>query len=138
MIDGSIASYNWTKVSGPSQYTISNSTIASPSVSNLVQGVYEFNLLINDNKGVLASDIVKITVGQSSGNYGPIARAGADQTISNSSTTLDGSGSYDPDGSIASYYWTKISGPSQYTISNSTIASPGVSNLVAGVYEFRL
>ncbi len=136
--DGSIASYYWTKVSGPSQYTISNSTIANPSVTNLVPGVYEFNLLINDNNGVLASDIVKITVGQSSGNYGPIARAGADQTISNSSTSLDGSGSYDPDGSIASYYWTKISGPSQYTISNSTIANPVVNNLVAGVYEFKL
>ena len=137
--DGSIASYNWTKLSGPSQYSISNSTIASPVVSNLVPGVYEFNLLINDNKGVLASDVVKITVGQSTGgNYGPIARAGADQTISNSSTTLDGSGSYDQDGTIASYYWTKISGPSQYLISNSTIAKPGLSNLVAGVYEFRL
>jgi len=137
--DGSIATYYWTKISGPSQYSISNSTIASPTVSNLVQGVYEFKLSINDAQGALASDIVKITVGQATGgNRAPVASAGPDQSISGSSTQLNGSGSYDPDGAISSYYWKKVSGPAQYGFSNSTIASPMAQNLVQGVYEFEL
>jgi hypothetical protein len=54
-----------------------------------VQGVYEFKLLINDNQGVLASDIVQITVGQATGvNRAPVANAGPDQSISGSSTQL--------------------------------------------------
>ena len=46
-------------------------------------------------------------------NDSPIADAGADQNVTGSSTVnLGGSGSFDPDGSISSYAWTRISGPS--------------------------
>jgi hypothetical protein len=55
------------KVSGPGQYAFSNSTIASPVAQNLVAGVYEFALLVNDAQGVLSSDTVRITVGQGYG-----------------------------------------------------------------------
>ncbi len=72
-------------------------------------------------------------------NQAPYANAGSDITITlpTSSVTLTGSGT-DPDGNITSYNWSKISGPSQFTISNSTVANPSVSNLVEGNYTFRL
>jgi|GEM_PF-521868 len=71
-------------------------------------------------------------------NLVPVANAGPDQTLLNSnSAQLNGSAS-DPDGSIASYNWTKVSGPAQWSLSNSNVASPTVSNLTAGVYTFRL
>ena len=74
-----------------------------------------------------------------SSNQSPVANAGSDQTITlpTNSVQLSGNGS-DPDGSIVSYTWTKVAGPSQYSINNSSIANPVVSNLVAGTYTFQL
>jgi hypothetical protein len=44
-------------------------------------------------------------------NQAPIANAGADQTVTSGSTViLDGSASYDPDGSLVTYTWTQTSG----------------------------
>ncbi len=70
----------------------------------------------------------------------PIANAGSDTTIvlPANSVQLNGNRSTAPGGTIASYKWTKISGPSQYTFSDSTIVNPVVSNLIAGLYTFRL
>jgi len=72
-------------------------------------------------------------------NHAPVARAGADQTISLpiNSVNLDGSASTDPENNITTYLWTKISGPSSFNIysgSNKTQAT----NLVQGVYSFEL
>lgn len=71
-------------------------------------------------------------------NVRPVANAGLDKTITlpTNSTTLNGSGS-DGDGTIASYTWTKVSGPS-VTISGSGSANLSLTNLVAGTYVFRL
>jgi pimeloyl-ACP methyl ester carboxylesterase len=73
------------------------------------------------------------------GNVPPTANAGADQNIvfPVTSLQLNGSGN-DPDGSIASYKWTKVSGPDQFTINNNTISNPVISNMAAGEYTFRL
>jgi len=140
--DGTIVSYSWTRISGPTQFTIANSTAASTSLSNLVQGTYVFRLTVNDNAGATGTDDITITVnaGATQTNQPPVAKAGSDITIilPANSTNLNGSGSFDPDGSIGSYYWTKLSGPSQYSISNSTLASPTLSNLVSGTYQFLL
>ncbi|PWU04703.1 MAG: hypothetical protein C5B52_01095, partial [Bacteroidetes bacterium] len=54
-----------------------------------------------------------------------------------SSVTLNGSLSKDPDGSIASYAWTKVSG-GNYTINNAALVSPTVTGLVQGTYVFQL
>src|SRR5262245_580262 len=51
----------------------------------------------------------------------PVANAGSDQTIilPLNTVALDGSGSTDPNNDISSYLWTKISGPSSFTIANA-------------------
>ncbi len=136
--DGTIISYNWTKISGPSQYSITASGNASTGVTGLVQGVYQFELTVTDNNGASAKDTVQVTV-NASVNQGPVANAGADQVINLpvNSTTLNGSGS-DPDGSITAYQWTKISGPAQFNITAASSASTGIVNLVQGVYLFEL
>lgn len=73
------------------------------------------------------------------GNQAPLSNAGPDNSINLpvNSTTLYGSGS-DVDGNIIKYSWSKISGPSQFTMSNDGIPSPTVSNLAEGEYTFRL
>ncbi|MDP4129607.1 MAG: PKD domain-containing protein, partial [Bacteroidota bacterium] len=139
--DGSISSYAWTKISGPSQFTIANSSSASTGLSNLVAGVYSFQLKVTDNAGAAALDTVNVTVNAAvAQNQPPVASAGADisLTLPANVTNLNGTLSNDPDGSIASYAWTKIGGPSQFTLANSSLVSPGLSNLVAGVYSFQL
>jgi predicted peptidase len=71
-------------------------------------------------------------------NVAPTANAGSDKTIHTpaSSTTLAGSGS-DPDGTISTYAWTKVSGGSA-TIASPSSATTAINGLVAGTYVFRL
>ncbi len=143
--DGTISTYAWTKISGPATFTISNAAAASTSLINLVQGVYSFRLQVTDNGGASAADTVVITVNPAPpppppSNQPPVANAGSDISITLpvNSTTLNGSASSDPDGTISIYAWTAISGPATYTIANSSAASTALTNLVQGVYSFRL
>jgi predicted esterase len=76
---------------------------------------------------------------KNTGNYIPTANANSDQTkylSSTSSTTIYGSGS-DSDGSIVSWNWTKMSGPSA-SLSGTTSKTLKVSSLKEGTYIFRL
>jgi endoglucanase len=72
-------------------------------------------------------------------NQPPTVNAGADQTITlpTSSLSLNGTAS-DPDGTIASYTWSQVSGPNTATFSSASSASTTVSGLVQGTYVFRL
>jgi dienelactone hydrolase len=67
------------------------------------------------------------------------ANAGVDQniTLPVSSAQLDGSGT-GPNGSVTTYNWQQVSGPSSAGISNVTVLNPSVSGLIAGTYIFRL
>jgi len=70
----------------------------------------------------------------------PIANAGDNVTVTLPATTatLDGSQSNDPEGQPITYSWAQVYGPSVITFSNTTIASPAVSNLVEGIYKVTL
>jgi ribosomal protein L14 len=139
--DGTIASYAWTRVSGPATYTLVNANAASTGLNGLVQGVYVFRLTVTDNSGATATDNVTVTVNAATAapNQAPVANAGSDITLTLpiNSTILTGSG-YDPDGTIAGYIWSKVSGPTAYTLVNINNASTGLNNLVQGIYVFRL
>jgi hypothetical protein len=73
-------------------------------------------------------------------NQPPIANAGRDTTIAlpKDSAVLDGSASTDPDGTITSYKWSKISGLVSANISKPDLAKTSVKTLVIGVYQFEL
>ena len=136
--DGTIASYQWTKISGPGSGSIKNANSSSATASNLSVGVYEFELTVTDNKGAIAKDTVEVSVKEAL-NIAPTANVGNDITITLpiNSVTLSGSGK-DEDGTIASYQWTKISGPGSGSIKNANFSSAAASNLTVGVYEFEL
>jgi ribosomal protein L14 len=136
---GTIVSYAWTQVSGPTTATISTASQTSTGVSGLVQGVYAFQLTVTDNSGVTATAVVKVTVNPAAANQPPVAVPGPDITISTpTAVPLDGSGSYDPDGTIASYQWVQTSGAGGVTITGSNTATPTVYGLEPGVYVFQL
>ncbi|MBC7867499.1 MAG: T9SS type A sorting domain-containing protein [Gloeobacteraceae cyanobacterium ES-bin-316] len=72
-------------------------------------------------------------------NIPPVAFAGDDAAvIVPDNLSLSGAGSSDPDGTIVSYRWRKISGPAAYSFTDSTIVNPVVRNLTTGVYSFEL
>lgn len=134
--DGSISAYAWTKMSGPS-VTMSNTNASTLLISNLVAGVYKFQLMVTDNQGATATAVATITV--EAANQSPTANAGADATITLPTNTivLAGAGS-DPDGSISSYQWEKVSGPAAGTLSNAATPTLTVSGMTEGVYTFTL
>ncbi len=109
-----------------------------PILPGLTAGTYVFRLTVTDNGGATATNDVQIIV-NSATNQAPTANAGPDQTITlpTSSVTLTGSGT-DPDGTIASYAWTKVSGPAGGTIATPATASTNITGLTAGTYVFRL
>jgi hypothetical protein len=73
-------------------------------------------------------------------NQSPVANAGSDISITLpiDSVTLNGSKSYDPDGSLVAVSWKLNSGTGTYTIVTPTSLVTVVDNLVEGAYTFRL
>jgi beta-glucanase (GH16 family) len=135
--DGTIASYAWTRVSGPNTPTLTNANTANLTASGLVAGTYVFRLTVTDNGGLTGSDDVSVVVKPA--NVAPTANAGADKaiTLPTNSVVINGTGA-DSDGTIASYAWTQISGPSTATLSGNTTANVTASALVQGTYVLRL
>lgn len=115
---------------------------ASSSSKTINLGATYIDMMNNSYNGSITlapySSAVLIKTGAST-NQPPTANAGSDQTITlpASSVTLTGTGT-DPDGSIASYKWSQVSGPSTSVIVSPTAASTVVNNLVQGVYKFQL
>ena len=58
---GTATSYNWTKISGPTQGTIVSPNSSSTVISNLTAGQYYFQLKVLNSAGQSASDTVRIT-----------------------------------------------------------------------------
>jgi len=74
-------------------------------------------------------------------NQPPIANAGVAQTVSvGTKVTLNGSGSYDPDGQSVSYQWKMQSKPtgSAATLAKPRTVSPSFTSDLAGNYVARL
>ncbi len=137
--DGFIVSYNWVKISGPAQFSIASPAGLQTAVTNLVQGVYQFEFRVTDNAGGVGKATVTVTVNAAPVNQPPVANAGSNIaiTLPTNSVSLAGSGT-DADGTIVGYNWTKISGPAQFSILSPSNALTPVNNLVAGVYQFQL
>lgn len=135
--DGTISGYRWRQMAGPNTANIQSPTSATTLISSLAQGSYSFRLTVTDNSGDSAVDFMQVIV--SAANIVPSANAGSDQTITlpTSSTTLTGSGS-DQDGTISSYSWVKLSGPTGGTIASPSSASTAINSLVQGTYVFQL
>src|SRR5690606_33813257 len=115
--DGKITSYKWTKVSGPGSFKIHDPNNKKTEISELREGTYKFRLTVTDDDKATATDDITVVVNKKA-NQKPIAKAGGNQeiTLPKNSVVVDGSGSEDKDGKIASYKWTKVSGPASFKI----------------------
>jgi hypothetical protein len=139
-VDNNITNYLWAKISGPSSFSFSNANAVQTQATSLIDGIYLFELKVTDAGGLFSKDTIRIIVDAVPTNHPPIANAGPDMTITLPTNTvmLNGSGSTDVDNNITNYLWTKISGPSSFSISNANTIQTQVTSLVEGVYEFEL
>src|SRR6478736_8676666 len=60
--DNNITSYLWTKIGGPASLTIANANVVTTQVSNLTEGVYQFELKVTDAGGLFSKDTMQVTV----------------------------------------------------------------------------
>ncbi|QCK13901.1 PKD domain-containing protein [Mangrovivirga cuniculi] len=134
--DGRIVSFEWQKISGPSA-TLINVSSPNLTVEDMVEGIYEFNLIVTDNDGASASDKAIIIV--SSSNQNPVVNAGQDKTVTlPTNTVVLNATASDNDGSIVSYFWGQIEGPNTVGLANYETSEVTVNNLIAGTYSFRV
>ncbi|MCA9770993.1 MAG: right-handed parallel beta-helix repeat-containing protein [Myxococcales bacterium] len=124
--DGQSLTYAWTQTAGPAG-SLGNGTSATPTLQ--VPTVTEdtdlvFELTVSDGS-LSATDSVTITASVS--NIPPTADAGADQTADEqTSITLDGGASADPEGQPLTYIWEQETG-SAATIADPTSAVTSVT-----------
>ncbi len=133
--DGTISSYQWTKVSGPTGGTITTPTSRTTTVAALSQGTYVFQVRVTDNQGATATANATIVVNPAV-NIPPTVSAGVDKeiTLPTNSTLLQGSAT-DSDGTIVTV-WSRTSGSG--TIVSPTSLSTNIVNLLQGTSVFRL
>lgn len=137
--DGTIVSYAWVQLSGSTSNIVSPTSASTVVNGYTAAGSYSYQLTVTDNNGATGTSIVSVTVNPVP-NTPPISIPGANQsvTLPTSTVALDGSNSTDLDGTIVSYAWTKVSGPSGGAISTPTTATTNITGLIAGVYVYRL
>jgi gliding motility-associated-like protein len=134
--DGQITAYEWTKVSGGNA-TISTPSASTTTVLNLTEGTYVFRLTVTDDDGATDLNDVTVRVVSSTNNLPPVVSAGSDATIYLPQTTLTINATATDDGSITTYQWVKLSGPS-VTLVNPTELNLALEDLVQGEYTFQL
>lgn len=94
--DGRVVSYAWTFGDG------GTATGATASRSYAAAGTYTITLTVTDDKGATSSKSSQVTVGTVV-NQPPVAAFTS--TANGLTLSVNGSGSSDPDGTIASYAW---------------------------------
>ncbi len=137
--DGSIASFVWDQIGGPSQAVLQNRYSRTVSFLDLLPGDYFFRLTVRDNSGNTDSDYVRVRVSASFiQNKAPVVDAGNNRTITLPTNSISLSGSAtDSDGTVVKYQWTQLSGPAA-TLTGTTTKTMKVYDMLEGIYVFRL
>lgn len=60
--DGNITNYSWSKISGPTVYSVVNENSSTVTVYNLIEGTYSFEIYVSDDLSNVARDTVNVTV----------------------------------------------------------------------------
>ena len=60
--ENNVKTIEWTKLSGPDSFAIENKNDLKTRVSNLAEGVYQFELTVTDHLDAIGKDVVTVTV----------------------------------------------------------------------------
>ena len=131
---GEIVSYKWERLevgsSGNPYVVLSDPNIVNPTfiADTLIPGsksiTQRFKLTVTDDRDATDEDTVIIII--ESANVPPVAITNDQEVNSGSTVQLDGTRSYDIDGTINTYFWERIggSGNDSITLSDPNIADP--------------
>jgi len=128
-LPGFIIAYFWQHTGGSPSVTLTDANTAKASFIAPIVGPEGTSLtfqltVIYYYYGYIFSDTDTTIVNVLFVNNPPVADAGPDQNVEEETTvTLDGSNSSDPDDGIESYRWKQVAGPS-VTLSNPQAAQP--------------
>ncbi len=130
-----ITNINWSQIAGPPIYSMSNSNSLNPTVTVTNPGYYVFQFQAVTNALTNVADVA-VSIMQ---NQSPIVSAGPNQTLTTTSTTLNGSITDDrlPNGTVTTN-WSVVSGPGTVTFGNVTQAVTTAAFTVPGVYVLQL
>lgn len=145
LLDGATASdfdsLLWTCTSGQSP-TFSDPTVLNPTVTFSEEGEYTLRLTATNADGSNYDELI-VSVSEPVVNQPPTANAGPDQSVAAGATCiLEGTASSDSDGTIVSYSWRKVSGPTiALANANQAVASfiaPSESTIQTLVFELTV
>jgi hypothetical protein len=135
--DADTLTFTWSQVSGAS-VEIFNANTASPFFTPTTSGVFEFKVTVSDGQVTATDDVIVTVDNHNQVPIAVIANSGSNIVATVGSTvTLDGSTSYDPDGTPVSYIWAQTSGPA-VSLSSPNTARPSFVPTRTGVYVFKL
>ncbi|MEJ8812855.1 PKD domain-containing protein [Variovorax ureilyticus] len=140
---GDTLTYAWTLVSSPtgSAAVPGNTSNVTATLTPDVPGIYVVQLVVSDGTLSSVPDSVVVTAGAAGVNLAPVAKAGPRQRSAIGQTvTLDGSKSYDPNGTPVTYAWKFKSKPkkSTATLNGATTVAPTFVPDVRGNYVVQL
>lgn len=141
--------YSWGLTSVPEGSSLNPDDIynpagPTPTVIPDAPGVYVTSLVVSD--GMQWSDPVFCTITVASDDQLPVADAGAGSTLppcTANDLTLNGYGSYDPEGQTLSYFWSLVAAPVGSATTDASFVDRTVPNAsfnwdVPGSYTFQL
>src|SRR5204862_8090886 len=109
-VDGGELAFSWAILSRPvgSTVTIVDRTAVNATFVPDRPGLYIAQLIVNDGD----KSSKPATVSVNTGNVGPVANAGLDQTVRvGVPVQLDGSASFDPNGDPLTFQWRLVAHP---------------------------
>jgi hypothetical protein len=143
--DGDQVIYLWEQTDGIPVALQGAATSAATFVAPMLDGgfgqvtILTFRLTASDGE---LSGTAEVVVSVEQVNHAPVANPGSPQTVDEASAvTLNGVGSYDPDGDQITYLWSQVNGPavvlSDTSASIATFVAPRV-NPGGATLVFRL
>ena len=128
--------YLWTWVEGPEPVVLENLFTPGPWFTPMQVGSYRFQLVVKDDVDSSPPDYVTVTAVDE--NHAPVAvTAGEGFAYIGDPVTLDGAGSYDPDGDPLTYQWTQTGGV-QVALEGAGTAVASFHAASEGVFRVQL